>query len=159
MLQLFFWLWSGRGDDQDRGLGVLHLQPAAVSKVQVTSMVFSSQIIRSLEEDSWLISLSIIHISSGWSWLCCLSSTWFTQVSVLEDGSWATSEQILDSCVTQLLNKWQFSYPQNCFSPTQLKNFLARVQSTEPSCSIEVINLSWCSKHSRNFVLLSLLNC
>ena len=41
--------------------------------------------------------------------------------------------------------KLRFSYPQNCFSPTQLKNFLARVQSTEPSCSIEVINLS-CSK-------------
>lgn len=36
------------------------------------------------------------------------------------------------------------SYPQNCFSPTQLKNFLARVQSTEPNCSIEVTNTKLC---------------
>ena len=35
-------------------------------------------------------------------------------------------------------------YPQNCFSPTQLKNFLARVQSTEPNCSIQVTHSSLC---------------
>ena len=29
-------------------------------------------------------------------------------------------------------------YPQSCFSPTELKNFLARVQSTEPHCTIQV---------------------
>jgi len=36
--------------------------------------------------------------------------------------------------------RWFLSerYPQSCFSPTELKNFLARVQSTEPHCTIQV---------------------
>ena len=38
-----------------------------------------------------------------------------------------------------------FSYPQNCFSPTQLKNILARVQSIEPNCSIQVEIHQYCS--------------
>jgi len=42
--------------------------------------------------------------------------------------------------------RWLLSdnYPQNCFSPTQLKNFLARVQSTEPNCSIQVSHSKMC---------------
>ena len=48
------------------------------------------------------------------------------------------------------------SYPQNCFSPTQLKNFLARVQSTEPNCSIEV---STDAEQLREALLTALLTC
>jgi len=36
--------------------------------------------------------------------------------------------------------RWFLSerYPQSCFSPTELRNFLSRVQSTEPHCAIQV---------------------
>ena len=59
---------------------------------------------------------------------------------------WILSDRYWES-QARLTPRYNFStpsYPQNCFSPTQLKNFLARVQSTEPNCSIEVTQTKLC---------------
>ena len=58
-----------------------------------------------------------------------------SSVSILR---WFLSERWVDLQSRVKLSSFCSRYPQSCFSPTELKNFLARVQSTEPHCTIQV---------------------
>ena len=58
-----------------------------------------------------------------------------SSVSILR---WFLSERWVDLQSWVKLSSFCSRYPQSCFSPTELKNFLARVQSTEPHCTIQV---------------------